>query len=631
MKRKISIIIIGFALCIFIGLLFYSVVETGAFTANVSQKNAEELNTGDISSDKYLISEKYSYIGRIPPKTRISAFKEEFKNIQSNNIHVYKADNLEEVQDGYIVTNMIVKFDTSDKKYTALVVGDINGDGVLNQIDLKFVIGHIVGIKKYKLEDKNLIVADINNDGDVNQLDLKSYVDYILYERLNIPKFIKSMKPKIEIIGEEISETKWYKTHPTVKISKGRFTNDEELVYKIQGITEDGKEIITDEIEVHENEITMQLKKDGEYTLTAYTYSKEGARSDKAVAELKLDTTAPRIDAFKESAYGLTSLDIYISAKDTLSGVSKYKIKYGKESTNLNKEITKTVNGEKEYKENVKIENIEKDTKYYFKLEIEDRVGIKVESDVIEIWSTPSKPTIIIENKDNWTQNKNITIAAREGYEIWYTTDGINPKTSANAIKVNTNEKAIFTVNNECEIKAIYVNTNDKNKTSEVETARAEKIDTQKPIITKFEKKAGTKVTADSVTVEAAATDGNGCGVMAFVFRYKTATSNWIWSKTYTAVGNSVEHTFTELEPGTEYQFEVQAWDWAENWSNNTSVTETTMYADPTISITNEDEWQTAKTVTVTFPTEQTDTNKYYIRCKFADHDTYIVRRWKFY
>lgn len=148
MRRKISLIIIGFVLCIFACIMFYTGIEEQSFVANVNQKNAEELNTGDISSDKYLISEKYSYIGRISPKTDIKVFKEEFENIQGSKIHVYKADNLEEIQDGYIATNMIVKFDAQDKEYTALVVGDINSDGVLNQIDLKFVIGHIVRIKE---------------------------------------------------------------------------------------------------------------------------------------------------------------------------------------------------------------------------------------------------------------------------------------------------------------------------------------------------------------------------------------------------------------------------------------------------------------------------------------------------
>ena len=187
----------------------------------------------------------------------------------------------------------------------------------------------------------------------------------------------------------------------------------------MQGKTEDEKEIVTDEIKVPENEITMQLKKDGEYTLTAYTYSKEGARSEKEIAEIKLDTVAPKIAGFGPSMYGVSSLEIYASAKDTLSGISKYRIKYGKESTDLDREITKTVNGEKENKEYIKIDNIEQNKTYYFKLEVEDRAGIKVESEVIEIYSTPSKPSIIVDNKDIWTQSKDVLIVAKEGDEIW--------------------------------------------------------------------------------------------------------------------------------------------------------------------------------------------------------------------
>lgn len=139
-----------------------------------------------ITSGKYLMPDEISIIRKILPKTTIDDFKKEF-SIEANKVHIYKDEKTQtEIKEGYIKSNMIIKFDGVEEKYTALVVGDINGDGLANQVELQNIIKHIIGLKKYQLTGERLLCADINTDNVVNQKDLKLLINYILYNRWQI-------------------------------------------------------------------------------------------------------------------------------------------------------------------------------------------------------------------------------------------------------------------------------------------------------------------------------------------------------------------------------------------------------------------------------------------------------------
>ena len=124
-----------------------------------------------ITSKYYLVSELYSYIGRILPKTTIVQFKNNF-NIAGEKIHIYKDNTLkDEIKSGYIGTNMVVKFDGLEKIYEVSVIGDFNGDGLLNQIEVQSLIKHIVFGGENELKGLLALSADVNKDNEVNQID----------------------------------------------------------------------------------------------------------------------------------------------------------------------------------------------------------------------------------------------------------------------------------------------------------------------------------------------------------------------------------------------------------------------------------------------------------------------------
>ena len=68
---------------------------------------------------------------------------------------------------------------TSDgKKYTIVVLGDVNGDNEINSADLLTIVKHLKGTLKITQECK-MKSADVNKDGEINSADLLSIVKYL--------------------------------------------------------------------------------------------------------------------------------------------------------------------------------------------------------------------------------------------------------------------------------------------------------------------------------------------------------------------------------------------------------------------------------------------------------------------
>ena len=249
----------------------------------------QTVNGIDINSNRYLVSEVYSYIGRILPKTTIIQFKTNF-NVPSESIHVYKDKNSQqEIKDGYIGTNMAVKFDNTEKVYETSIVGDFNGDGLSNQIEIQKIIKYIVYGKNDELEGLKLLSADVNGDGTINQIDLSILINYVVFGRLSINEVNKPQKPTIEVISGETSENGIYVTEVTVKITPTETENVEKTTYTISG-----------SMEVEETPIPangqITLSNDGTYTIRSYTYFTDGARSDAAELSIKKVVTGIPLD-----------------------------------------------------------------------------------------------------------------------------------------------------------------------------------------------------------------------------------------------------------------------------------------------------------------------------------------------
>lgn len=56
-----------------------------------------------------------------------------------------------------------------------IIVGDVNGDGEVNNIDAALIYAHVNG--KHTLTAEQLKAADVNGDGEVSYLDAMSIMD----------------------------------------------------------------------------------------------------------------------------------------------------------------------------------------------------------------------------------------------------------------------------------------------------------------------------------------------------------------------------------------------------------------------------------------------------------------------
>ena len=96
---------------------------------------------------------------------------------------------------------------TNSADYPISVIGDINGDGKLNQIDLSSEIRHMVGLKAYQLSGVKKVSADITLDGKVDQRDLTRDIKCLVSEKLDIGKddIKDTIAPTVTLKKSEIS------------------------------------------------------------------------------------------------------------------------------------------------------------------------------------------------------------------------------------------------------------------------------------------------------------------------------------------------------------------------------------------------------------------------------------------
>lgn len=137
-------------------------------------KEYEISENTDITSDVYKISND-NYITRIYDETTINDF---LNNIDFKNENYELLDkNKAQVTDytSLVTTDMILK--VGDKQYVLVVRGDLNGDGLINLVDISKNVLHYVNYEGYILTGAPAKAADINLDGvynlvDVSQLNL---------------------------------------------------------------------------------------------------------------------------------------------------------------------------------------------------------------------------------------------------------------------------------------------------------------------------------------------------------------------------------------------------------------------------------------------------------------------------
>ena len=108
-------------------------------------------------------------IKRVIPGTTVDEFISQVSSlIRGTEYKVYDKNEKEIKEDELVTTASTLEVD--GKLYTIVVIGDLNGDGKLNGVDIVRIRFYRVG--KYSLSGAYLKAADINNDGKVNGVDL---------------------------------------------------------------------------------------------------------------------------------------------------------------------------------------------------------------------------------------------------------------------------------------------------------------------------------------------------------------------------------------------------------------------------------------------------------------------------
>lgn len=272
-KKLINYILCIFAVCILLMLL--------PNVAKAAEKTVLE-------STKYLILEERGYITRIVPETEIAEFKQGF-NVSSDAIGIYQDSTMsEEVTSGYIKTGMYATFDGTNQNFELSVIGDIDSDGEITQIDLNRLIKHVVGLQEAQLQGLTQISADLSSDGNINQVDITIMIRYIMEHELYIPEIVRPSAPTIEVISGEVNPSGSYKGEVKVQITENLDSGVEigKTIYKISGST------TVEETEIESGGI-ITLTDKGEYKITAFSYSLEGARSAIVSKTIKITGLPP--------------------------------------------------------------------------------------------------------------------------------------------------------------------------------------------------------------------------------------------------------------------------------------------------------------------------------------------------
>ena len=128
--------------------------------------------------NNYAVDEVNNYISKIMVDTTIENFK---KNIELNKL--YNIDIEYKIKDNKKIIHTgsktkILKDNIIYKEYTNVIIGDINGDGVINSADLLKIRQHLLGINK--LNGPYFLSSDINYDNTINSADLLKIRQHLL-------------------------------------------------------------------------------------------------------------------------------------------------------------------------------------------------------------------------------------------------------------------------------------------------------------------------------------------------------------------------------------------------------------------------------------------------------------------
>ena len=135
-------------------LILVILISFATTSQAVIENEAEILARLNAEIDENLISTKYlvtdDTISRVRPETKIDEIKSEWED---EDIKIYTNETCEEeVTEGYVSTGMALKVNGWEKTYTISVIGDLDGDGISNQIELSKIIREVKEVENCRLE-----------------------------------------------------------------------------------------------------------------------------------------------------------------------------------------------------------------------------------------------------------------------------------------------------------------------------------------------------------------------------------------------------------------------------------------------------------------------------------------------
>lgn len=288
MRKKINSLLIIF-LCILMTNVIAVSNIAGNSTGNVinDAQNQEGKINKNITSETYIVSKENLIISRILPVTTIKEFKSKF-NLKQESIHVFDNEGKEEKKDGYIGTGMQIKFDDNKDTYIASVIGDITGNGNIEQIEVSKAIKHVIGLEKHQITGVYAVSTDVSGDGIIDQKDVSILIKYVVTGRLDIGELLRPASPIINVTSGVEGKNDWYTSSVTLEIKKPT-----ESAIPITNMLVEITGSFNQETTSIPEGTTINIEEEGIYEIKSYTVSAVGVKSLESIKTIKIDKTAP--------------------------------------------------------------------------------------------------------------------------------------------------------------------------------------------------------------------------------------------------------------------------------------------------------------------------------------------------
>lgn len=381
-----------------LGFIFFCLVLaifTIIFPANSKAVNL--INTEDMD---YIISYTDSYIDRILPKTEESKFKEKF--VEGENLRIYKSGATEGDEHKYIQTGMTL-VNQENIGYYLIVIGDLNGDGDITQIDITNLIKYLVDSVNFPLSENLLRAGDLNYDNLVNQVDLTLMIRYIFTGELEVETFQVPLIFKVnDENGEKYINDTWINENIFVGVNPKYKRNNIVVSYEVQGAN-------TVEAGTTENSV---LKKDGISKVIATEKHTNGTFKTSEYI-VKIDQTAPKAPEIKvlegtkknNGVWYSDKVEIQINASEAEENTSKVENVVYKISGDISTEEKTVPSGE--------TLEFNKDGRYTITAYTYDEAGNKSQINTFDLNIDGTKPY----------DSKIEIVEGTIGLNNWYTSD----------------------------------------------------------------------------------------------------------------------------------------------------------------------------------------------------------------